>query len=250
MFFIFSKIAYFFIAPFNWLIALLIWRFFTNSRMIKKRLSIVIIALILFFGNEFLYVKLVSIWQAKPVHINTLSSYEAGILLGGLSSFDKYGNGFLNASTDRLVEIAILYKAQKIKKIIISGGSVYKDRPKEADFLYKELLLLGIPKQDLIIENRSRTTFENAMYTKKIIDTLKLRPPFILVTSAMHIPRAEKVFIKAGLPVVPFPSDYRVLNKKFYIDDYIIPKINIINDWTFFLKEVVGTVGYKLFNKA
>jgi uncharacterized SAM-binding protein YcdF (DUF218 family) len=84
--------------------------------------------------------------------------------------------------------------------------------------------LLGIPGQDLIIENQSRTTFENAMYTKKIIDTLKLRPPFVLVTSAMHVPRAEQVFTKAGLPVIAFPSDYRVLNKKFYIDDYIIPE--------------------------
>ena len=250
MFFIFSKIAYFFIAPVNWLTALLIWRFLTKSQVIKKRLSIVIIAFVLFFGNEFFYTTLVSAWQAQPVHINKLGNYEAGILLGGLSSFDKYGNGFLNASTDRLVEISILYKAQKIKKIIISGGSVYNDRPKEANFLYKELLLLGIPKQDLIIENHSRTTFENAMYTKKIIDTLKLRPPFVLVTSAMHIPRAEKVFTKAGLPVVAFPSDYRVLNKKFYIDDYILPKINIINDWTSFLKEVIGTVGYKLFDKA
>ncbi len=249
MFFIFSKITYFFIAPSNWLTALLIWRFFTKSKVLKKRLSIVIIAFVLFFGNEFIYTKLATAWQAEPVQLPE-GNYEAGILLGGLSSFDKYGKGFLNAATDRLVEISILYKAKKIKKIIISGGSVYKDRPREADFLHKELLLLGIPGQDIIIENRSRTTFENAMYTKKIIDTLKLRPPFVLVTSAMHVPRAEKAFTKAGLAVITFPSDYHVLNKKFDIDDYLIPKLNIINDWTSFLKEIIGIVGYKLFDKA
>ena len=249
MFFFLSKLAYFFIAPSNWIIALFIWRFFTKSRTIKKALSVAVIALILFFGNEVIYTRSVTAWQAKPVEIQKLGNYDAGILLGGLTSFDKNGNGFLNASTDRLVEISILYKAQKIKKIIISGGSVYKDRPKEANFLYKELLSLGIPASDLIMENKSRTTFENALYTKKIVDTLKVKPPFVLVTSAMHIPRAERVFTKAGLAVIPYPSDYRVLDKKFDFDDYIIPNLNTINDWTGFLKEVFGILGYKLFGK-
>ncbi len=250
MFFFFSKLVYFFIAPLNWIIALLIWIFFTKSKVIKKRLSVVIIVFVLFFGNEIIYIKLVTAWQAKPVQIHELDNYEAGILLGGLSSFDKYGNGFLNSATDRLVEISILYKSQKIKKIIISGGSVYKDRPKEADFLYKKFVLLGIPAQDLIIENHSRTTFENAMYTKKIIDSIQMQPPFVLVTSALHIPRAEKVFTKAGLPVIAFPSDFRVLDKKFDFDDYFIPKLNTINDWAMFLKEVIGMLGYKLFGKV
>lgn len=250
MFFFISKIAYFFISPLNWITALIIWRFFAKSPSRKKRIIYIIIALVLFFGNEVIYTKSVIAWQAKPVKVNQLGNYEAGILLGGLSSFDKYGNGFLNASTDRLVEISILYKLQKIKKIIISGGSVYKNRPKEANFLYKELLLLGIPATDLIIENQSRTTFENALYTKKIVENLNIKPPFVLVTSAMHIPRAEKVFAKAGLPVVAFPSDYHVLDKKFDIDDYIIPNLGVIGDWTGFLKEVIGIIGYRIFNKA
>lgn len=250
MFFILSKVSYFFIAPLNWIIALLIWRFFAKSHILKKRLSVVLIVLILFFGNDFIFTKLVTAWQAKPVPIQTLGNYEAGILLGGLSSFDKNGKGFLNVATDRLVETAILYKTGKIKKIIISGGSVYKGRPKEADFLYKELLLLGIPAEDLIIENNSRTTYENALFTKKIVDALKIKPPFVLVTSALHEPRAEKVFAKAGLLVIPYPSDFRVLDKKFYFDDYFIPSVTVINDWGFFLKEVIGVLGYKLFGKA
>lgn len=250
MFFFFSKIIYFFIAPLNWIIALLIWMFFTKSSIIKKRLKIIIIALVVVFGNEIIYTKLATAWEAEPVTLDRLGRYEAGIILGGLSSFDKYGRGFLNAATDRLVEIAILYKTKKIKKIIISGGAVYKDRPKEADFLYKELLLLGIPACDMTIENRSRTTFENALYTKKIIDSLQLRPPFVLVTSALHVPRAEKVFAKAGVPVIAFPSDFRVIDKEFDFFDYFIPKINIINDWTSLLKEMIGIAGYKLFNKA
>jgi uncharacterized SAM-binding protein YcdF (DUF218 family) len=66
----------------------------------------------------------------------------------------------------------------------------------------------------------------------------------------MHVPRAQKVFAKAGLQVIAFPSDFRVLDKKLDVADYFIPKIGVINEWPLFLKEVVGILGYKLFNKA
>jgi uncharacterized SAM-binding protein YcdF (DUF218 family) len=249
MFFVLSKISYFFIAPINWIIALLVWRFFAKSAVLKKRLSVIIIAAVLFFGNEVIYAKLVSSWQAQPVSIDKFGTYEAGVLLGGLSNFDKAGRGFLSTSSDRLVETLALYQAKKIKKIIVSGGSVFGDRPKEADFLYKELLLLGVPAADLIIENNSRTTYENAVFTKKVVESLKLKPPFVLVTSALHIPRAERVFAKAGLQVVPFPADFRVIDKKFYLSEYLIPQLMVLNDWGVFLKEVVGIAGYKLFGK-
>ena len=121
---------------------------------------------------------------------------------------------------------------------------------KKLIFYFKKLLLLGIPAEDLIVENRSKTTFENAAYTKKIIDSMQIKPPFVLVTSAIHCPRAQKVFEKAGLKVITFPSDFHVFNKKFKLLDYIIPEVNIINDWAPFLKEVVGILGYKLLNKA
>lgn len=250
MYFILSKIAYVFLAPFNWITALFIFRFFIKSLVVKKRFEYAIIAIVLLFGNEVIYTKLVMAWQPKPVQLSELSTCETGILLGGLTSFDKYGNGFLNGATDRLVAISILYKTKKIKKIIISGGSVYKKRPKEADFLFKELLLLGVPAQDLMIENRSRTTFENATFTKKIIDSVKLQPPFVLVTSALHIPRAKKVFEKAGVQVIPFPSDFHVFDQKFAFADYVIPKVFVLNDWASFTKEIIGMLGYKLFNRA
>jgi len=250
MFFILSKLTYFFLVPLNWILALLVWQFFIKSPVAKKRLTITIIAMVLFFGNEIIYTKLVMAWQPKQVPINDVRNYEAGILLGGLTSFDKYGNGFLNTASDRLIETSILYKTKKIKRIIISGGSIYANRPKEADFLYKKLLLLGVPSKDLIVENQSRTTFENALYTKRIIDSIKLQPPFVLITSALHVPRAKKVFAKAGLQADVFPSDFHVFDKKFAFADYILPELSVINDWPLLLKEVIGIWGYKLFNKA
>jgi uncharacterized SAM-binding protein YcdF (DUF218 family) len=250
MFFFLSKLTYIFITPFNWLLALLAWWFFAKKPTTKKRLIVVIILFVLFFGNDVLYTTLVNAWQPKPVTIPPDKTYEAGIVLGGLSSFDKHGNGFLNSAANRLTETCILYHTGKIKKIIVSGGAVYSDRPKEAPFLFRKLTELGVPARDIIIEQQSRTTFENATYTKRIVDSINIPGPFVLVTSAMHLPRSERVFAKAGLSVTGFPSNYSVLEKKFYFEDYVIPKLYVISDWGGFLKEVIGLWGYTLFNKA
>ncbi|MDB5246504.1 MAG: hypothetical protein JWQ40_898 [Segetibacter sp.] len=250
MFFFLSKLASFFITPENWIIVLLISLFFVKSPLVKKRVTIILVIFVLFFGNEVIYNKIVLAWQPKPVQLPPNITYEAGILLGGSGSFDKNGTGFLNSSSDRVFEVCTLYKTGKIKKIIVAAGAVYNDRPKEAPFLSKKISELGIPPHDIIVEQQSRTTFENALYTKRIIDSLKLQPPFVLVTSAMHIPRSVRVFTKAGLPVIPYPADYKVLDKKFGFFDYAVPKLYIINDWSGLSRELVGVLGYKLFKKA
>ncbi|MGI8637377.1 MAG: YdcF family protein [Segetibacter sp.] len=245
-----SKIAYVFIAPENLIIALAIAIFFSKSAHVKKRLSVIIIILLVFFGNEFIYTRVVNAWQPKPVTIANNVSYEAGIVLGGSASFDKYGKGYFNASSDRFIETCILYKTHKIKKIIISGGSNGPNQPKDATFQYKKMIELGIEPSDIIVEDSSRTTFDNAILTRLKIDSFHLKPPFVLITSAMHIPRAQRVFLKAGLPVVAFPCDYHVLESKLDFFDYLVPKVGVILSWSSYLKEVVGLFGYKLFNKV
>jgi len=250
MFHFISKLVYLFIAPENWIIVLLICRFASKSAVIRKRLTIAIIAIALIFGNEAIYNKLVNAWQPKPVVFASGVSYEAGIVLGGLSSFDKYGNGFFNGTADRFIQTCLLYKTGKIKKIIISGGSNAPNEPKDAHFQFAKMVELGIPASDIIVEDSSMSTFENAQFTKKKIDSLRLKPPFVLVTSAMHIPRAKMVFASAGVQVIPYPSNYQVLENKFTFSNYVLPDIGTLLSWSTFLKEIVGIAGYKLMGKA
>ena len=238
------------IAPENWLILLLILLFFIKFARGKKRIAIAIVVLLLIFGNSVLFNKMVMQWQPKLVVLPSTAVYDAGIVLGGSSSFDKYNNGYLNSSADRLVEICALYNTGKIKRIIVSGGSNHRNGPKDAQFQYKKMLELGIPAADIIVEDSSTNTAENAAFTKIKVDFLKLRPPFVLVTSAMHIPRATQVFTKAGLAVVPFPCDFKVFAKDFSFTDYFIPSLNTLFSWGSFLKEVIGVAGYKLLKKA
>jgi len=234
------------IAPDNWLIALLIWRLIAKSPVVRKRLNISLLILIVVFGNDFLYNKVVTAWQPKPVTIAEGVSYDAGIVLGGISSFDKYKRGYMNTASDRFIETCVLYKTGKIKKIIVSGGSNHKGGPKDARFQYQKMVELGIPPADIIVEDSSTNTFENASFSKAKLETLKLTPPFVLITSAMHVRRAEMVFKKAGLPVIPYPADYRVFEKKFGFTDYFVPHLGTVFGWGGFLKESVGLMGISL----
>ncbi|MGB4399127.1 MAG: YdcF family protein, partial [Daejeonella sp.] len=107
---------------------------------------------------------------------------------------------FFGKGADRVVHAIQLYKAGKIKRIIISGGSgalVGKKVP-EAEHLKKVFLFSGVPDSVLYIESESRNTVENARFSKRLIDSLQLQPKFLLVTSAFHMPRAMGCFQKAG----------------------------------------------------
>jgi uncharacterized SAM-binding protein YcdF (DUF218 family) len=250
MYYYISKLAYLFIAPENWIIALVLAALLIKNAVTRKRLQFSVLALILLFGNRFLFTTLVTAWQPKPVDPATMPTCEAAILLGGGASFDKYGVGYFNSAADRFIQAVILYKTGKVKRIIISGGSNAAGQPKDADFQYRKMLDLGIPATDLIVEDSSATTFENAVCTKQIIDPLHLQPPFILVTSATHIPRAQSVFVKAGIPVIPFPCNYNVVESQLSFSDYFIPNTATLFSWSGFLKEVVGMLGYRLFHKA
>ncbi|MFZ8477648.1 YdcF family protein, partial [Staphylococcus aureus] len=85
-----------------------------------------------------------------------------------------------------------LYHEGKIEKILVTGGNgnLFLNEPDESSFLEKEFIRNGVKKEDIILEKKSRNTYENAIFSKKILDSLKLKPPYILITSASHMPRS------------------------------------------------------------
>ena len=211
-----------------------------------------IVVMAVVFTNPFIYRSLVGLWQPSPVQIPISKTYEAGIVLGGLSGYDKYERGYFGNNADRFIQTANLYHQGIIKKIIISGGtgSLRQNEPAEAIFLRKEFIANNVKDSDIIIESRSRNTFENAVYSKQLVDSLQLQPPYILITSALHMKRSESVFRKAGYDFISFPCDYKVTPSNFTIAGDLVPNISLLNDWSFFIKEIVGLYVYKLTGKA
>ena len=93
------------------------------------------------------------------------------------------------------------------------------------------------------------SAYESAVEAKKIIDSIHFEPPFILVTSAVHMPRSVLTFKKAGLDVIPHPAAFDVVNKNWGPEDFV-PNIAVLTDWKYLLKEIFGTITYKITGKA
>jgi uncharacterized SAM-binding protein YcdF (DUF218 family) len=252
MFFILSKVLLFLLMPFWWIVILLLSAWISKSPKIKKRLLVMAIVIAVVFTNPLLYRTAVLAWQPEPVQLPAGRVYEAGIVLGGMAGFDKYDRGHFGDPADRFIQTANLFHRGIIKRILITGGTgtLNQANPPESIFLKTAFLANGVPDSCIIIESQSRNTYENAVYSKKLIDSLHLKPPYILITSATHIRRSENVFRKAGYDVISYPCDYKVTPVKFRFLASILPNSSLLDQWAVFLKEMVGLAVYKLTGKA
>ncbi len=252
MFFVLSKISLFFLQPFNWILLLMLIWYFTKNIKIKKRLLLVTATIAIIFSNGYLRNEAELSWQINKSGVEPGKKYEAGILLGGLSGYDKHLVGHFSGACDRFIETVILYKQGVIQKIVVSSGSanLFIKVPGEANFLNEKLLESGIPPKDILIDNKSRNTFENATFSKHILDSMQLKGPYVLISSAFHLHRAMQVFEKAGLKVVPYPCAFNATEKVYNWDDYFWPSLEVLVSWGGLIKEFVGVAMYKLTGKA
>ncbi|MGG9970960.1 YdcF family protein [Ferruginibacter sp. SUN002] len=186
-------------------------------------------------------------WQPKPRDVSKDNTYSCGILLGGFASPDENNNGYFNATSDRFIQIVKLYQQKKIQHILISGGNGKRSNKDftEGDWVRKELHEMGIPDSVILYEDKSNNTAENAANTKKLLDTAGLKAPYLLVTSAYHMPRASLIFKNAGVKTVSFPCNYTVGNAGYHLDG-IIPSPENLLSWDKYLKESAAYVIYKI----
>jgi len=251
MIFVLSKILTFLISPITWIIFFLAFGLFTKSIRKKTRSYKLGFIALLVFSNPFLLSETFRLWE-KPFYANHLKEqYDYGILLGGIADFDEEINRpVFNKSSDRLLQTLKLYEDGIIDKVIISSGSGYvlKQEIKEADFLKEYLISIGIPEDDLIIENRSKNTHENAVFTKKILTNGIENNSFLLITSAYHMRRAAGCFAKEGFRFDMFSTDKKTRKRSFLPDALIIPSVDALFYWNLLVHEITGFLVYKILN--
>ena len=140
------------------------------------------------------------------------------IVLGGAISPDVSAardEVALNEAAERLTVAAELARRYPDARILLSGGSaaLIYDEGAEALLALRLLQDLGIARARILLEDRSRNTVENAVFSKAIAQP-KSGERWLLVTSAHHLPRAVGVFRKVGFPVEPYPVDWRTRGPK------------------------------------
>ena len=242
-----SSVLSFFLSPFYWIIILVIAGYFLRKALLKKICRFLALCIFLLFSNAWLLDWYAKNWQPPPVVINTGIAYSCGIVPGGFASPGADENGYFNSTSDRFIQVVKLYKLGNIKHILISGGNGKVDITtfREGAWVKTELTAMGIPDSVIFVEDRSNNTSDNAVYAKQILDSLQLRPPYLLITSAHHVPRASLLFKNAGISIVPFPCSYIAGRGDFSISS-LLPRISALSAWNIYLKETAGYLWYYL----
>jgi uncharacterized SAM-binding protein YcdF (DUF218 family) len=244
MFFILSKILDFLLQPLCWIFLLLGFAYFTRF---SKRLLAITIALLLVMTNGWFVNQCYVAYESPQTSLK--KPYQWCIILGG--GMMRSGEGYRTGETaDRFVQPLLLYKKGLVKKLLITGGNVNIkglkiDETQESKKVKEVLIAMGVAEKDIYLEENARNTHENAIYTKKMLAPY-LAEEIVLVTSAMHMPRAKACYIKEGFKVIGYPADIKKKDTPSGILDLIIPQERNLSKFAELIREMTGFVIYKV----
>ena len=251
MFFILSKILAFLIAPYTWLFfgLILLLKKLWHTPYKKWVLGLSIFMYII--SNSFIVDEVVRAWEYCDDDIYLKDTkYDLAIVLGGMGRIDERQDRFdFNDNGDRLFQTLELYHKKRVQKLLITGGSgsISKPHHREAIYIKKYLKNIAIPDSNIIIENNSKNTYENAIFTKAILDSLQFKGSILLVTSSFHMSRSLAIFNKAGYEnVTPYVTNKISGLRKFEFDHCFIPNIEAVYHLNLILHEMIGYMIYKL----
>lgn len=161
----------------------------------------------LLFITSFLFIESFILFQISDIKNTDIEKdFDYIIVLG-----EKLNNNEMSdISIDRLKKSFDIYKINKNSKIIVSGGVIKPNTISEAEIMGSYLESLGIPKKDIILENKARSTFENIKFSKKIMEKDK---KVALITSDFHISRAFMICNNMNLNVTPYFSNVPTIKK-------------------------------------
>jgi uncharacterized SAM-binding protein YcdF (DUF218 family) len=189
----------------------LLWsrRHWRTGRFLLSTLSLVLLALTLLPVDEAMIAPLENRFPANPPIPEHLDGI---IVLGGAIepalSVAHHQIAF-NEAAERVIEGARLSRLHPEARLLFTGGSADPFQPdlREANMAQQAFADLGVDISRLLIEDASRNTYENAVFSQRLAQPQKGQV-WLLVTSAKHMPRSVGVFRQVGWPVVPWPVDY------------------------------------------
>ncbi|MEW6246841.1 MAG: YdcF family protein [Nitrospirota bacterium] len=193
-------------------------------------------------------------WYPQPEPA-ALPRFDAIVVLGGgvrTKGTLRPAHELVDLTRQRTACAADLFLQGIAPKLLLSGGdaTIFGRGPTESLEMKRWAQRLGVPDNAILLEERSRTTYENAAYTKQILGDASV----LLVTSASHLPRATALFRKQGLQVTPYPCGYRVQHRpadgwdELTVFDFI-PDNRSLDKTTDAVVEIAGFALYRLAGK-
>lgn len=255
--FIASKILSFATQPLAWVVVLLLAALLRMSfrRNTGQGLMVAALVILILQGWEpvpdALLRRLEKQHPLMPAQAS-MKQYTGVLVLGGALSpayiWRGHDQAALNDAAERMtVPIALLAKNPKLSLLFTGGeGELFSNNLSEAARAKIFFDGMGVAPERVIYESQSRTTYENAILSKTL-PGVDPRQPWLLLTSAFHMPRAMAAFDKAGWNVTPYPVDYRVGVQTPW-SQYSLEQG--ARKWHLALHEMVGLLAYRLAGRA
>ena len=143
-------------------------------------------------------------WDAKHGPPTGIVVVGGGVIKSEISA--ERGEVTVGRTVNRIIAAVELARRYPDARLVFAGRA-------EGDFIVRLLEKVGVSKDRVIVERESRNTLENAAFAKQLVMP-KAGERWLLVTSAMHMPRAVGVFRKAGFEVDAYPVDYLTTGAK------------------------------------
>ncbi|WP_066759265.1 YdcF family protein [Crocinitomix algicola] len=251
MFFILSKVFAFLVHPFSWILIFVFLGWIIKREKLKKWSYRLAIIFTLFFTNTVVFSEFARLWEEDGVQIKDVKHYDVAIVLTGMAEYDNNHKRLsIRRGADRLWQAMHLYHLKKVDKILISGSNGYliEDELNEAEQFKQNLIDFGIPAADILVEDESKNTHQNATASKKLLEKYPELNSVLLVTSAMHMKRAKACFEKAGFKNFDtFTTDHYTGEIRGYsFDQYLIPNASNFIDWYRLIHEWIGYISYRI----
>jgi len=229
---------------------LLFFALFAVWRQRRRAVALVCVVLFWALGASWLSAPLLHLAQRgfeqastpQDVHFASRTTF---ILLGGGTRYD--GDKRLVPKRDaftRIVVTAELYRecrrAGGACRVIVSGGNPQHHEQAEADNYAPFLLARGVSASDLVLENESLNTYQNARNVASIVQPER-DETLVLITSAYHMQRSLLAFHAFGLDTQAFTSNVRRPEATFF------PRSHGFIDAETALHELVGIVRFRVY---
>ena len=260
MFVYLSKLLPLLVYPLGLTCILLILALALKGRQ-EWRCGLMVVGLLMLWlgGNRWVSYGLARSLEWRHLSPEVTPSAQVIVLLGGGTESGEAPRPMteINSAGDRVLYAAQLFHEGAAPFILASGGNVNFNAARSstpAEEMVDLLMLTSVPEDAIWQQGRSQNTYEDALYSvallkQKEIDTI------ILVTSAMHMPRAKALFEAQGLNVIPAPVDFTVTQHNWQttfkpgLDEfliYLLPNASSLGLTTNVLKEYIGLLVYGL----
>lgn len=177
--------------------------------------------------------------QIKQSHAQAIVVLSAG----RYRNAPEYGSDTVD--DDSLVRVryaAYLHRITALP-VVVSGGYVFNKDGESLARVMADALKNGFDINEVWLEDKSHTTAENAIFTKKLLSEKGIDTIF-LVTHATDMPRAKAIFEKAGLNVLPAPTHFIMLEDNNLFS--ILPSARALEGSYHALYEMVGNLWYSI----